>query len=264
MRRFAIEAWGVRAAVEWESPAFDEAVGNLLLPIWTDQPELSVDDVFSLTGTPEHFDIRGPSLDWPIPPKADPVETLERRLHLHLASRSEQVVYVHAGVVAFEGKAVIFPGRSWTGKSTLVQALVKAGAEYLSDEYAIVDRQGRIHPFPRPISLRQEKGTRRVSAEKLGWRGDTSPVRLAAVICTRFVPETLWSPQPISSGAAVLELLSNTVSAQAQPRLALACLSTAVKGTACLEGPRGEASETAGLILSRIRSDGYTGSGLPS
>lgn len=264
MRRFAIEVWGVRTAVEWEHPSFDSAVSKLLLPIWQDRPGLDVDTTFSLLGRPEDCEVRGPSLDPFAPTRMDPVETLERRLHLHLASQTDQVVYVHAGVVTHEGRAIVIPGRSWTGKSRLVVALIGAGATYMSDEYAIIDRQGLVHPFPRPVSLREAKGNRRIAAEELGWLGCAAPVPLCAVICTRFSPGTRWHPEPIGAGAAVLELVSNTVSAQAQPKLALECLSATVKGASCYQSERGEAEETASLILEELRSGGCRGSDPPS
>jgi hypothetical protein len=63
-------------------------------------------------------------------------------------------VPLHAGAVAVDGRGVIVPGASGAGKSTLVAGLVAAGADYLSDEVAVVDPRGdRLHPFPRPLVL---------------------------------------------------------------------------------------------------------------
>jgi hypothetical protein len=31
-----------------------------------------------------------------------------------------------------------------------VAELVRAGATYYSDEFAVLDSRGRVHPFPRP------------------------------------------------------------------------------------------------------------------
>jgi hypothetical protein len=49
-------------------------------------------------------------------------------------------LFVHSGVVGWKGRAVLIPGRSFSGKTTLVRAFLEAGATYYSDEYAVLDR----------------------------------------------------------------------------------------------------------------------------
>src|SRR5262249_57961124 len=49
------------------------------------------------------------------------------------------------------GLAIVVPGRSHTGKSTLVAELVRRGATYWSDEFAVLDDAGRVHPYRRPL-----------------------------------------------------------------------------------------------------------------
>ncbi len=41
---------------------------------------------------------------------------------------------VHAGVVAIDGRAIVIPAASGTGKTTLTAACLHAGFDYLSDE----------------------------------------------------------------------------------------------------------------------------------
>ena len=65
-----------------------------------------------------------------------------------MAAETRERVFVHAGVVGWKGHAIVIPGRSRSGKTTLVAELVKAGAEYYSDEFAVLDAEGRVHPFP--------------------------------------------------------------------------------------------------------------------
>ncbi len=62
------------------------------------------------------------------------LEALERDLQLHVAERARRRVFVHAGVVGWGGRAIVIPGRTTRGKTTLVKALVDAGATYYSDE----------------------------------------------------------------------------------------------------------------------------------
>ncbi|MFQ5556835.1 MAG: hypothetical protein ACE5GB_04920, partial [Acidimicrobiales bacterium] len=79
-------------------------------------------------------------------------------MHLQMSHRSESLLFVHAGVVEWRGVGIAVPGRSMTGKSTLVAAAVRAGAGYLSDEFAILDAGAAVHPYPRPLSLRDAGG----------------------------------------------------------------------------------------------------------
>ncbi len=71
---------------------------------------------------------------------------------------------VHAGAVALDGAGVMLCAGSGRGKSTLTLGLCERGADYLSDEIAIVDlahdgdsngeRRFAMRGFPRPIALR--------------------------------------------------------------------------------------------------------------
>ncbi len=55
-------------------------------------------------------------------------ERLESDLRLFVAEVARHRVFVHAGVVGWKGRAIVIPGRSYSGKSTMVAELVRAGA----------------------------------------------------------------------------------------------------------------------------------------
>ena len=61
----------------------------------------------------------------------------------------------HAGVVGWRGRAIVIPGRSHAGKSTLVAELVRRGAVYYCDEFAVLHETGRVHPYRRTPVLTQ-------------------------------------------------------------------------------------------------------------
>ena len=64
---------------------------------------------------------------------------------------------VHAAVLERQGQALVLPGPSGVGKSTLCAALVARGWRLLSDEVAMIrPRDGLLQPYPRPISLKNE------------------------------------------------------------------------------------------------------------
>src|ERR1700743_2440966 len=61
---------------------------------------------------------------------------------------------VHAGTVLLGERALLLPGITHAGKSSLVAELLRRGATYFSDEYALIDSEGLVHPYPRPLLLR--------------------------------------------------------------------------------------------------------------
>lgn len=85
------------------------------------------------------------------------VRTLNHELLHGLMLRRRELFYVHAGVVVVDGEALILPGLSRAGKSTLVLALLQQGAGFLSDELLVFDpADQKLLPFPRAIKVRDE------------------------------------------------------------------------------------------------------------
>ena len=180
---------------------------------------------------------------------------LESDMHFQVALAARDFLFVHAGVVQWKGQAVVAPGRTETGKSSLVMALVNAGGEYFSDEYAVLDREGRVHPYPKPLSQRREGGLPRLhTAEALGGQQEAPAVPMGLTVITRFRDGAAWNPRQISKAQVMMALFDNTVVARSRPEFALTVLAKAVKGTGGLEGDRGEASEMALTLLDELRS----------
>src|SRR5438045_1939738 len=123
------------------------------------------------------------------PDAAELADPLERDIRMFIATESPRRVFVHAGVVGWRGRAIVVPGPTHSGKSSLVCALVRAGAEYLSDEFAVFDDKGRVHPFPSPLSLRarnpDEPAERRCAPESLG-RTARRALPVGLVLVTRY------------------------------------------------------------------------------
>ena len=110
-------------------------------------------------------------------------------LRLRVAENASDRVFVHAGVVGWNGRAVLIPATSFKGKPTLVAELIRSGAADYSDEYALLDSSGFVHPFPRNLSLR---GLGRlpessVPPEDLGGTVGREPVRVGAVLFTEYL-----------------------------------------------------------------------------
>lgn len=178
---------------------------------------------------------------------------LEAAIRRAIATGAPRRTFVHAGVVGWRGRAIVVPGRSRSGKTTLVAELVRAGASYLSDEFAILDARGRVHPFPKALSVRGPGGcdrhVSRPSAEDLGGRAGTRPLPVGLVVLAAHRPGALWSPRRLTPGEAVIELLAHTVPARLRPAASLQALERAVTQALVVKGERGEAAALAQHLL---------------
>ncbi len=179
------------------------------------------------------------------------LDAFESRLHFDVATRAPRRLFVHAGVVGVGGRALVLPGRSWSGKTTLVAALVRAGAVYYSDEYAVLDARGRIHPYPKALSLRGPGADDRrlVPVEEMGGEAGREPWPVGLVAAVAHSPGARWAPCALTRGEALLALLGNTVLARVRPGFAIRMLGSAVRGAPAVGGLRGEAEEAAAALL---------------
>jgi hypothetical protein len=184
---------------------------------------------------------------------AEVLDSFEHAVQMFVAETAPRRVFVHAGVVGWRGRAIVIPGPSYSGKSTLVAALVRAGATYYSDEYAVFDAQGRVHPYPRRLSLREQGfmtgRPRRCSPEELGGHSGVAPLPVGLVVVTEYQAGARWRPHPMSAGPTVLALLANTVPARSRPAAALTALRHVVTQATTLKGKRGGAEELVERLL---------------
>lgn len=184
---------------------------------------------------------------------ADPEELFERfesDLQLFVAASARRRVFVHAGVVGWRGRAVLVPGRSFSGKTTLVAELLRAGADYYSDEFAVLDAAGRVHPYAKPLAVRGAgQRQRKVLAEEFGGRGATGALPVGLVVVSEFREGARFRPRALTSGQGALALLSNAVPARRRPAEVLETLGRVSVGATVLRGARGEAAEAALRIL---------------
>jgi HprK-related kinase A len=101
-------------------------------------------------------DVEGPGPFVPLPADLS-LLMLETAMNWCMASRVRNTLILHSAVVEKDGEAVILPGESGSGKSTLAAALVAGGWRLLSDEFALIRlSDGKVMPYPRPISLKNE------------------------------------------------------------------------------------------------------------
>jgi hypothetical protein len=184
-------------------------------------------------------------------------DRFQEDLEVFLAVRARTHAVVHAGVVGWQERAIVIPGGSFSGTTTLVEALIRQGAEYYSDEYAVIDPQGLVSPFPRPLSIRQSAHLcQPYTAEELGAVTGHAPLPVGCIVVTAYQPGRTWQPRQLTPGEAVLALLSNSAAARYQPGFLLKTFGAAVRGAVGLAGPRGDATECSRQLLLQQRSSG--------
>jgi hypothetical protein len=253
---FVVNAYGLRIAVRANEPRVLPRVHDRLPPGWRPVHTKIVQRLYSFVVPPRRgvYTLYGDAAAVDQGKPLDGIlDSFESDLKLYVAERAPRHVFVHAGVVGWRGQAILLPGTSMSGKSSLVAELIRAGATYYSDEYAVLDAAGYVHPYARALSLRQDglSRPRRYPVEALGGRTGRRPLPVGLVVLARYRPGARWQPRPLASGRGALGLLNHAVAARRAPARVIAAIGEVAKVARFLVGPRGEAEETARLILTR-------------
>jgi len=160
---------------------------------------------------------------------------------------------VHAGAVLIEETALLFPGSTHAGKSSLAAELLRRGASHFSDEYALIDSHGRVHSYPRPLLLRN--GSPRQSLvlpEELSARFAVQPARVGWIFALDYVPGSSWDVCEMSQGEALMLLLHNTPHEMSQSHDMIEFFVRVAANAACYRGQRGDVVEAATRILNLV------------
>jgi hypothetical protein len=240
-------------SVEFESLALRPRLEAVLPPGWQQcesAPETHEFKLISMDGVSYRVIGAGRSLSG----SSDldvALEVLAKELRVFVALRAPDHIFVHAGAVGWNGRAILIPGMTFSGKTTLVRELVCAGAEYYSDEFAPIDPHGRVHAYPKPLSIRPGDGTRSQTDHDPSHFGatGTEPLPVGLVAISPYVPGVTWTPTRLSTGEGVLALLANTVPAHQRPAEAMTALTAAAANAVVLEGERGEVAEVVDALL---------------
>ena len=160
---------------------------------------------------------------------------------------------VHAGAVLIGDTVLLFPGSTHAGKSSLVAELLRRGASHFSDEYAIIDSQGRVHSYPRPLLLRNGGSLQSlVLPEELNTSFAVQPARVGWILALDYIPGSTWDVCEMSQGEAVMLLLRNTPHEMAQSPGMVEFFLRVAADASCFKGIRGDAVETATRIFNLL------------
>lgn len=161
-------------------------------------------------------------------------------------------VFIHSGAVSWKGKAILIPARSFRGKTSLTAALVRRGAVYYSDEYAVLDDEGFLHSFAKPLSIRGEIDEYTqvdYPVEKLGGIAAEEKTRVGMVLISEYKPFARWNPQVLSPAKGIMEIIKHTVPIRNNPAFALKVLDKVAGQAVIVKSNRGDVSKSVDQIL---------------
>ena len=251
---------GIRVGIRVDDPAVLDRLPAHLPPDWKPLADPVVKYLYSIRvarnggrqgGRHAHRLYSGPNITSSATNLEKTLDDLAANLDFAVSVSARRLLFVHAGVVGWRGRAILIPGRSMSGKTTLVAELVRGGATYYSDEFAVLDAKGRVHPYARRLALRIP-GTgrvRRCSVEELGGRAGRRPLPVGLIVVTEHRPGARWRPRPLSRGQALLALLDNTVLARHRPEVAVHTLRRAVSTARAIRSRRSEADGMVASLL---------------
>jgi hypothetical protein len=197
------------------------------------------------------------------------VSLLVRHVNATGLNAARDCVVVHAGAVARHGRAILLPGRSGAGKTTLVAALLRAGFQYLSDEAAVLRPDGRIWPYAKPLSISRgaqplfaelrpehpalpglgEGGDWQVPAHRIGgadvWAGPATP---AAVVAFAYEPGLPARLAPLSRARALIAMMESGIFPGPSGRSALERLRALTADCATWTLTHADAHEAAAVL----------------
>jgi hypothetical protein len=249
-------AYGVALTLEATPPELLDEMRAYLPPAWEDGATGTSNWDFRMTrdkdGRYELFHI-----DRVIAagPEDEVLTSFEHMVRLRLATSSPTHFFLHAGAVAHQGQGIVIPGASFSGKTTLVSALVRAGAEYYTDENAVLDAQGLLHPYPKALGMRETPGEWTQTARpvsELGGVGGTTTVPVALVVASQYRPGASWEPATLSPADTIQMLMQHTVGGLERPAESMQVMRRAAEGVTALRGERGDADAVAADLIGRI------------
>jgi hypothetical protein len=178
-----------------------------------------------------------------------------------VAERSRRLLFVQAGVVGWRGLAlVVVAGPSRPGTSTLVAELVRRGARYYSDTFAVLDEAGRVHPYARPPRPGAEK--RPAPDLRLEREGaPAEPLPLGLVVAGSYRPGAPWQPSVVRGARALWPLFEQMVLVREEPARTgqrtpaermIHIAGRVAPGAVALQGTWPEASEVAAHLLDLV------------
>ncbi|SDP78693.1 hypothetical protein [Desulforhopalus singaporensis] len=175
--------------------------------------------------------------------------TLMSKVIHYCINDSSHYLSIHAAAFDIEGRGVLFPGKSGSGKSSLAAWLTLQGYHYFTDELVMLSKNGEMHPLTRPISINKSSwpllsphATRIQNGVVAGQRGfmvahrnlnsqwEKRDVTLNTIVFPQYQPTERAVFEPISQGQAFFRLLENYIKARDFHEFSISELASLVRG----------------------------------
>lgn len=242
-----VAPYGSRIGVRASSSQLLEGARRQILPGWNFVEPGEVEHLWSLTSDAAYYDSQR------LP--GSPLEQFRCYFHLYIGATAVDSTFLHAGAVVANGLGILLPGSSYAGKSTLTQALHQAGAHVYSDDLAVLDLQGRLRPYPKPMSFRSADGDYEMPVPD--WRPDLPEVPVALVAGLRYREGAGdLEVESLSPARGCLLLLENSLSTRQESARDLSVLAKVCSEAHLCKGFRGEATEAALALLKLLSQAG--------
>lgn len=265
---YAFESYGVEIGIRSNDM---EVLGRLknrlpfLLPTGLREIEFnSATHIFSINWSnnkrKKHYFYKNSEEIGQLPFKEEKLDMLESQIRMTVAEFAKDHVFLHAGAVKYKDKAIIIPARSFSGKTTLVAELAKRGLEYYSDEYAVIDKDGFLHPFPKQLSMRgiiNDYEQLDLDVEEFGGKKGEKPINIGLILVSKFKKRARFQPQLISSGEGIIESIANSVSIRQNPEFVLQVLGIVMNKAKVVKTNRTEAAKFADKFLPYLDEIGF-------
>lgn len=254
MPTLVLECYGGRIRVSAPTGVLDElviAVSRYAAPARSSGFDSKLDAQPGVDGT---WTVRSDSTNIADELAAGPnhlIAVLVDQLHTLFSEHASGVLFVHAGAFRIGSSVIVVPGRSGSGKSSLVAEALRQGAVYYSDDFAVIDPDGMVHPYPRRLGLRLPSGARHhVTPDQLGAETADGPAAIDFVLSTSFASaDAIWAPTVVTGSRATLPIIDNTVRARLDPSGVAHMAATLARRAITLAGDRGEATNLISALV---------------
>jgi len=203
---------------------------------------------------------------------ADDYELLymfEKSLTMEIQLLRQDLLFMHAGALEYEGRVCLLVAPSGSGKSTTTWALLNNGFRYLSDELAPIDlatlevhiyphalclKAAPPEPFQLPAGVFHTSHTIHVPVEYIPAEICIQPYPLAAVFFLRYDPSVKEpTAKPVSKAGAAARIYSNALNLLAHERYGLDAALKVADQSACFELITCDLQKTCDLVKSLLR-----------
>lgn len=257
---FSFSSFGVGVRLDFDDAdllvRFKDSLGRIFKNTLIERKTCEDDHLISVSrkdspGTIEYY-FQGERFDF-IGSESELFHLLRTLVRVAVAANTREKLFIHAGAVGWRGRGLILPAQSFAGKTSLVVELCRLGATYYSDEYAVIDDRGYLHPFPKDLSIRGPGGRhdrRDAEISELGGSIPDEPLPTSLILFSSFEGGLrAWNPSQITAGEALLRLVPHMIAFPKDPEFCLRIGGILVEKSARFEALRGDVREFAPRVL---------------